>query len=100
MYALGDTAALKGHLEAEFPSVNIAITANTNDAKPTTDAVNAEEDETKDDSDGLSTTGLSIVIVASCVGGISLLIILMVGLSGPSGDTTGMKGGLPEQPLQ
>lgn len=97
-YALGDTAALKAHLEAEFSfsSVNIAITANTGDGKPITDAVSAKED----DSDGISTTGLSIVIVASCVGGISLLIILMVGLSGPPGDTTGMKGGLPEQPLQ
>jgi hypothetical protein len=101
-YALQDTAALQAHLQSSDSPEAAGATvtaAKPNDPAPTTttDAAIGVEEETTED-DGLSTTGLSIVIVASCVGGISLLIIIMVGLSGPSGSTSG-KGGLPEQAL-
>lgn len=96
--ALSDTDALQAHLVASAPDSNATVTG----AVPgeTSPAGATGEIDVDDEDDGLSTTGLSIVIVASCVGGISLLIIVMVGLSGPSGNTAGLKGGLPEQPLQ
>lgn len=93
-YALEDTQALQEHLEATFPSANVAIDVGDD---PMAVGATSEEQE-KSEETGLSTTGLSIVIVAACVGGISLLIIIMVGISGPSNDASGMKGGLPEQP--
>jgi len=98
--ALEDEVAILAHLATTpLANTNTTVTATPDDVAPPTVSIEAEGEETKED-EGLSTTGLSIVIVAAVVGGISLLIILMVGLSGPSGSTSGMKGGLPEQPLQ
>jgi hypothetical protein len=63
-----------------------------------------DDDEAKgnDESrDGLSATGLAIIIVASCIGVIALFIILMEGLICVSpGNNNGAKGGPPEQPRQ
>jgi hypothetical protein len=116
--ALQDTDALMVYLEESpaFTGNNITFEGvevetekptekpmeETNETSTTETGIQGIEAEEKSDDDGLSTTGLTIVIVAACVGGLSILIIAFVGMftGGAEPAPGGPKGALPEQPLR
>jgi hypothetical protein len=104
--AVEDTKALNDHLRDNADDVTF-----TGGEVEETEEEEEEEEEDPDNTpdglsravqsgsdDDLSVTGLTIVIVAACVGGVSLLIILMVGLTGRGPGGAGLKEDTPEQP--
>ena len=89
--ALSDSEALTAHVN--LPNITVTASPNTNPDGSVAVVAGAESGVTTSDSsdDGLTTTGLAIVIVAASIGGISLLIIVLVGATGPSGSTAQLK---------
>jgi len=96
--AESEVATTPGETAADTPApVPVTVTFQPDEAIPenVADALQEMDSTPSTTNEGLSTTGLTIVIVAAVVGGLSLLIIVFVGMTGPAGPG---KSGLPEQP--